>query len=381
MEKGILRVSKKLGGNIDKKYTVPKIYNLAPREKYHLKEVEFELDKNRNVIKVLFYGQELPKNEDEIEKRKGKEDRIRKREEQKQKEEIERKENQQLIEFYKNDFVKAEKAFLPSDSLNVLSENEWKVDNFSLRLNKLARFEEDERNFSKSKFQFFKTDRGRVIFEPKNKFSEELISEIHNKNLKSAKKIIGKDENLFTQTLNLNWRMAVGLGHESVYETSITLHHIYGIPYIPASSIKGVVRSWIITEVFGQDNLEKAEEKALENKDFVKIFGKQESQGEIIFFDAFPIEEPTIEPDIMNVHYPDYYDDKKGIVAPTDYQSPRPIIFLTVKNTPFQFVIGSKKEQLDKYKISGQTIDWWLKEALENHGIGAKTAVGYGRMK
>ena len=49
--------------------------------------------------------------------------------------------------------------------------------------------------------------------------------------------------------------MVVGLGGESVYETSITLHHIYGIPYIPASSIKGVVRSWIITEVFGEKSI------------------------------------------------------------------------------------------------------------------------------
>ncbi len=48
--------------------------------------------------------------------------------------------------------------------------------------------------------------------------------------------------------------MIVGLGNESVYDTSMTLHHMYGIPFIPASAIKGVIRSWIIAEMFGDEN-------------------------------------------------------------------------------------------------------------------------------
>jgi CRISPR-associated protein Cmr6 len=82
----------------------------------------------------------------------------------------------------------------------------------------------------------------------------------------------------------------------------------------------------------------------------------------------------------MNPHYGDYYGDTTNRVAPTDYQNPVPIPFLTVKDTNFQFIIGSKKEHLKNFEIGGKTIDVWLTEALENHGIGAKTAVGYGRM-
>jgi len=35
-------------------------------------------------------------------------------------------------------------------------------------------------------------------------------------------------------------RLAINLGSESVLETSIALHHSYGVPYIPGSAIKGV---------------------------------------------------------------------------------------------------------------------------------------------
>jgi len=240
--------------------------------------------------------------------------------------------------------------------------------------------------------------------------------------------------------LKTNWRLAIGMGTASIYETGITLHHIYGIPYIPASSIKGVVRSYIISEYFGNsDNypfipieekefpLVNAEYRALRDENFCKIFGcpkdvkavrfskvdsdkyeplltkkgdydyknaettglKTEHIGLVMFFDAFPLklDENSIQADIMNPHYGDYYGDNTNKIAPTDYQNPVPIPFLTVKDTDFQFIIGSKKEKLENFYIgkteSGEnkTIEIWLKEAIENHGIGAKTAVGYGRMK
>src|SRR6266849_7725980 len=39
-------------------------------------------------------------------------------------------------------------------------------------------------------------------------------------------------------------RMIVGLGDESVLETSITLHKTYGVPYIPGSALKGLAASY-----------------------------------------------------------------------------------------------------------------------------------------
>jgi CRISPR-associated protein Cmr6 len=234
-----------------------------------------------------------------------------------------------------------------------------------------------------------------------------------------------------------NWNMTVGKGIASVFESGMSLHHIYGIPYIPASAVKGLLRSWLITEYFTvNDNEENpvinAEFNALGNPDFCKIFGcpadrravkiednkpKEKRKGEyvhekpvltafgkehigdIVFFDAFPTKPPTVAVDIMNPHYPKYYNHEPGskdFQPPADWQSPVPIFFLTVKDTSFQFLFGVRKGAIpfkDVNFIHSEDTAWnkkgnvievlkaLLTEALANHGIGAKTAVGYGRMK
>jgi CRISPR-associated protein Cmr6 len=220
---------------------------------------------------------------------------------------------------------------------------------------------------------------------------------------------------LYSKESNLKpeWRLTLGLGGASIFDTDITLHHIYGVPYIPASSIKGVVRSYIIEEEFNND-----EASAIMNKDFCDIFGcskkhlihkkewtkptevesfygkntpkKGDRKGQITFFDALPINSKDIHisMDIMNVHYKDYYNSEKKdgkyeegkVKPPADWSNPNIINFLTVKNTTFQFLLASKDTSFEVLKIKDKTIDQWLKDALENHGIGAKTAVGYGYM-
>ncbi len=205
-----------------------------------------------------------------------------------------------------------------------------------------------------------------------------------------------------------DWRLAIGLGNTSVFNTSITLHYIYGIPYIPATAVKGILRSWIITEYFSKDgeDLKNAECEALQELDFCKIFGapdfcengntktaiatnlkKDAYMGDIVFFDAFPINSPIIEVDVMNPHYPDYYEDDEGRTPPADWQNPKPIFFLTVTETSFQFLFGIRKGRksfnVEFGEHKGNVISVLknlLIEALSNHGIGAKTAAGYGRM-
>jgi len=192
--------------------------------------------------------------------------------------------------------------------------------------------------------------------------------------------------------LKVSWRLIIGLGASHPQETSMTLHHTYGIPYIPGSAVKGITRHWIVLK-FADDiaretkeDFEKIIDKissAIESdydinrqideinfKDILDIFGTQKHEGKIIFFDAFPIENIKLKTDIMNPHYPDYYTKNE---PPTDWQSPRPIKFLTIdSNTKFQFYIAGKdKELLDKTKKL-------LIEALKNYGIGAKTSLGYG---
>ena len=294
---------------------------------------------------------------------------------------------------YIADSLDISKTKLPEDTRHILKDiND--IDNFNLKLNKAARFEENKKD---AKFEFFKTDKGKILYQIKANFSENILENISKRFYGSIKKLNLK----FSEDLVLtpDWRMVVGLGNESVYKTSMTLHHIYGIPYIPASAIKGVVRSYIITEKFGKDDkeetdLKNAEKRALEDQEFCDIFGcpkesfyKEARKGKIVFFDAFPLSKPNIEVDIMNPHYTPYYSDSSGKIPPADYHNPVPIHFLTVKDTKFRFIIGINKKDNSPTQEDNVLCDYpsitynWMKKALHEHGIGAKTAVGYGYMK
>ena len=261
------------------------------------------------------------------------------------------------------------KIKIPKDTYAIIKNQV--IDNFHLKLNKFAKFNHEKGYKLQNKNineKFFYKDWNFYNREIKNYYEG-----IEKLNLKFSEPI----------ELKTNYRLIIG-AEESIYETSIRLHHIYGIPYIPASAIKGVVRSYYILENFAdklkeyKDKYNKFEEEILfEDENFKKVFGSQEKEGKIIFFDAFPISEPIIKVDIMNPHYKHYYNDGE---APTDTKNPIPINFLTIEDTTFKFFIASK-ESLESFKIKDKSIEKWFKEALQNNGIGGKSAVGYGYLE
>jgi len=228
------------------------------------------------------------------------------------------------------------------------------IDNFNLKLNKFARFEiANNENPNEKKFIFYRNNvKDLEDIEIKANFGKFDFEENIKKQKNIIKSIFG-EKNYHKLSLKTDYSLLIG-SEQSIYETSIRLHHIYGIPYIPSTAIKGVVKSYLELE------------KKLDN--YIDLFGTEEKEGKIIFFDAFPTSKPNIKIDIMNPHYGDYYNKNK---APTDDKNPIPINFLTVEDTTFQFLIASK-EEIDKNFIT------LFEEALQNHGIGAKTAVGYG---
>jgi CRISPR-associated protein Cmr6 len=78
----------------------------------------------------------------------------------------------------------------------------------------------------------------------------------------------------------------------------------------------------------------------------------------------------------MNPHYPKYYG---GTAKPTDDDSPNPIKFYAVPmGTTFVFRIASNKTDPKMATIKGVALTELLKDTLEQMGMGAKTAVGYG---
>lgn len=181
---------------------------------------------------------------------------------------------------------------------------------------------------------------------------------------------------------NILDKLIVGLGGHSVFETDIKVHHTYGVPYIPASAVKGCLRNYIINEYF--DGIEEAAEKDF---NFIKIFGgiyeDEVYKGGVVFLDAFPLDNNiiTVAKDIMTPHY-DYANNNYR----DDYLI-TPISFLVIKEVRFRFPIKIRTKMYiaekgeSKLEYTQNYLVQELSKMLENHGIGAKTSVGYGFFK
>lgn len=209
-------------------------------------------------------------------------------------------------------------------------------------------------------------------------------------------------------------RVIVGLGAESVLETSIRLHRIYGFPIIPGSALKGLARSyalWKLAEQLGvpassicklEEYLDEPNEKRRDQKlgelkgdsaipasaplqqlgandieEMVKpmrdVYGTVGSAGQVIFFDAVPADPDSLklDLDVMNPHYSDYY--RGGSTPPADYLNPVPVFFLAIApRSRFLFAVASRKSELAKQACE------WLQKGLQELGVGAKTVAGYG---
>lgn len=109
---------------------------------------------------------------------------------------------------------------------------------------------------------------------------------------------------------------------------------------------------------------------------FYRVFGTTKKKGQVTFFDAYPTQSPSLEPDILNPHFGDYYGSKDKTKPPADYGRPIPSFFLTVaKNSRFLFAVASRDNDLANKATE------WLKGGLTELGIGSKTSAGYGFMK
>ncbi len=171
-------------------------------------------------------------------------------------------------------------------------------------------------------------------------------------------------------------RMIIGLGGENVLETGLTLNHTYGTPLIPGSALKGLAAHYC-DQAWGA-----ADEKFKLSGEYHKaIFGTTEDSGHIIFHDAWITPdslEGSLQLDVMTPHHGDYYSDETGNIAPTDFDDPNPVTFLSIVGT-FQVAVSCD--------VSGPIGDDWatkvfelLSDALQEWGIGGKTNAGYGRL-
>ncbi len=180
---------------------------------------------------------------------------------------------------------------------------------------------------------------------------------------------LAREMNAKPQLFKTDWRFVTGLGQAHPVENGFAWHHSLGVPYLPGSSVKGMVRAWA-------EQWEKAGKK--ETK---RIFGPKGTGtvGSVIFFDALPVSTVTLETDIMTPHYGPWYSNGE---APGDWHDPVPIPFLTVADgQTFQFLIAPRQPGIVADVADAEAARIWLKDALEWCGAGAKTAAGYGRFE
>lgn len=157
-------------------------------------------------------------------------------------------------------------------------------------------------------------------------------------------------------------RFVTGMGRNHPIENGFAWHHTLGTPYLPGSSLKGVLRAWL------HENEDKRKEE---------WFGSLEvGIGRITLLDMLPTTPPKLAVDVMTPHYSPYY--QKGD-TPGDWHGPNPIQFLTVEQGA-SWQVGVLIRQGDQQPIDANEVKKLLTDAVE-WGAGAKTAVGYGAFK
>lgn len=162
------------------------------------------------------------------------------------------------------------------------------------------------------------------------------------------------------------YRLAAGHGGETVIETGIRLHHTYGVPIIPGSSLKGVAASYANQQLKG--------DWAKTQRAHEALFGATTTAGHVTFFDALPLPgDWKLLPDVITVHHPNYYQAETNPPPPADWDSPTPIPFLAARGT---FLIALRGPE--EWAETGYDI---LERALDALGVGGKTSSGYGRLR
>jgi CRISPR-associated protein Cmr6 len=164
----------------------------------------------------------------------------------------------------------------------------------------------------------------------------------------------------------LTERFITGIGLDHPVEMGFLWNHTLGFPYIPGSSIKGIVKDWVNN--WCQET----------EKDIIRIFGSDDDTenqvGSVIFFDALPYGRIRLQMDIITPHYGPYYSQEQ---CPGDWCNPTPVPFLTVdKKQKFIFFIAPR---IPKHVRDCSKAIQWLEDAITTLGAGAKTTTGYGR--
>lgn len=220
-----------------------------------------------------------------------------------------------------------------------------------------------------------------------------------------------------------------GLGNEHPLENGFAFLWPYGLPYLPGSGVKGVVRraaeelaAGLWNEDRGWRGLDRPayvlevrsgkEKRRIELSVLDVLFGREPPEGDsdavrgaLSFWDVIPqIAGDSLMVEVMTPHQSHYYQQAResrsgGSTTPHDSGQPSPIFFLTVPpGSGFTFHVvcdTAHLARLTQNKLDGapnllaedegrprwqQLLEASFEHAFEWVGFGAKTAVGYGAM-
>jgi CRISPR-associated protein Cmr6 len=193
-----------------------------------------------------------------------------------------------------------------------------------------------------------------------------------------------------------------GLGNEHPLENGFAFLNPYGLPYLPGSGVKGVIRQaarelasgdwgdtggWSTEPIYsfkiGQDQIDLSVLDVLFGRE-IAVGESNHLRGVLSFWDVLPVVEgDRLAVEVMTPHQSDYY---QGRSSPHDSGSPNPINFLTVPpKSKFLFHVLCDHGHLRRLAPPlAQNGNWKkLTEAAFAHafewlGFGAKTSIGYG---
>ncbi|MCX7896838.1 MAG: type III-B CRISPR module RAMP protein Cmr6 [Rhodocyclaceae bacterium] len=224
---------------------------------------------------------------------------------------------------------------------------------------------------------------------------------------------------------------ATGLGNEHPLENGFAFLWPYGLPYLPGSGVKGVIKraaqelaagmwpkhpAWqgLDQPLYGIEVGRGANKKRIGLSVLDVLFGREPPPGDpnavrgaLAFWDVIPqIAGDALMVEIMTPHQSHYYQDKReaksgNSTSPHDSGQPNPIAFLTVPpGSGFCFHIVCDTAHLARLIAQRETaapdllapaddgrpswqhlVEEAFAHAFQWLGFGAKTTVGYGAMK
>jgi CRISPR-associated protein Cmr6 len=176
-----------------------------------------------------------------------------------------------------------------------------------------------------------------------------------------------------------------GIGQAHPIENGFLWHPTLGTPYLPASGVKGALRSWLAgqgPEIVAQAGLLGLEASphgvdptespgVATSEEIDELFGHAKAVGGLDLFPMLPLAPVRVLVDLVNPHQSDDFGD---------WNNPVPSFYLAVASSS-RWQLGFVSRDPSSDASSLDRVEKWLWQAADWAGFGAKTSAGYGRFR